>query len=376
MSSPWPRFIRPGKWPEPTDATSFGQEARAIYDPRLQQESPLGKIAKLAACTALLWATTAAAGPSGIHLLKSVTLGGDTFWDCITLDAPNHRVFIAHGTHSVVADSRTGAAIGDIPDVAGAHEVAIASSFGRGYATAGKDDSVVVFDTKTLKTTGTIKVGSRPDGIVYDPVTRRVFTFNAGSKDSTVIDVASGTVDGTIPLGGKPEFAVLDGKGHIFDNIEDTSEIVEIDAKSMSVMKRWKLAPCTEPSGLAFDRAHHRLFAACDNAMMAAVDSTSGKVVATVPTGEGADGAAFDAKSGNIFIPEGGDSRLSVIHEAAPNTYKLVENVPTQKGARTIDLDPATGRIYTVTADLTPDPGQHPPYKMAPGSFRLLIYGR
>jgi len=336
----------------------------------------MSKFASSAICVLLVTTSVATAGPSGIHLLKSMTLGGDTFWDCITLDAQNHRVFIAHGTHVVVADSRTGAVVGDIPDVAGAHEVAIANSFNKGYATAGKNDSVVVFDAKTLKTTGIIKVGSRPDGTLYDPVTRRVFTFNAGSKDSTVIDVASGTVDGTIPLGGKPEFAVLDGKGHIFDNIEDTSEIVEIDAKSMSVMKRWKLAPCTEPSGLAFDRAHHRLFAACDNAMMAAMDSDTGKVVATVPSGKGADGAGFDAKSGNVLIPEGGDARLSVIHEVTPNSYKLVENVATQKGARTMDLDQGTGRIYTVTADLTPDPGQHPPYKMAPGSFRLLIYGR
>jgi YVTN family beta-propeller protein len=336
----------------------------------------MNKFKYLTAAAALLMATTAVAGPSGIHLLKSVTLGGDTFWDCLTLDASNHRLFIAHGSHVVVADSRTGASVGDIPDVNGAHEVAVANSFNRGYATAGKTDSVVVFDTKTLKATGTIKVGSRPDGILYDPTTGRVFTFNAGSKDSTVIDVASGTVDGTIPLGGKPEFAVLDGKGHIFDNIEDTSEIVEIDAKSMSVMKRWKLAPCTEPSGLAFDRAHHRLFAACDNEMMAAVDSETGKIVATVPSGKGADGAGFDAKFGNVLIPEGGDARMSVIHEVTPNSYKLIENVPTQKGARTMDLDPATGRIYTVTAELTPDPGQHPPYKMTPGSFRLLIYGR
>lgn len=334
------------------------------------------KFGSLAICALLATAGAAAAGPSGIHLLKSVTLGGDTFWDCITLDAPSHRVFIAHGSQVVVADSRTGAAVGDILDVEGAHEVAIANSFDKGYATAGKTDSVVVFDAKTLKTTGTIKVGSRPDGIVYDPTTRRVFTFNAGSKDSTVIDVASGTVDGTIPLGGKPEFAVLDGKGHIFDNIEDTSEIVEIDAKSMSVMKRWKLAPCTEPSGLAFDRAHHRLFAACDNEMMAAVDSDTGKVVATIPSGKGADGAVFDTKSGYVLIPEGGDARLSVIHEVTPNSYQLVENVPTQKGARTMDIDPMSSRVYTVTADLTPDPGQHPPYKIAPGSFRVLIYGR
>jgi YVTN family beta-propeller protein len=322
----------------------------------------------------LAMACAAQAGPSGIHLLKSVTLGGDTFWDCITLDAARHRVFIAHGTHVAVVDSRTGEAVGDIAGVQGAHEVAV--GLGKGFATSGGSNSVVVFDAETLKTTGTIAVGTKPDGALFDPFSRRVFTFNAGSKDATVIDVASGTVDGTVPLGGKPEFAVADGKGHIFDNIEDTSEIVEIDTKAMTVTKRWPLAPCTEPSGLALDAKHGRLFAACDNEMMAAVDTATGKVVATVPTGKGADGAGFDPKSGDVLIPQGQDARLSVIHEVTPNTYKLVENVATQRGARTMDVDPATGRIYTVTADLTPDPGKHPPYKMTPGSFRVLIYGR
>src|SRR5262249_29250266 len=160
-------------------------------------------------------------------------------------------------------DSDSGKAVGDIPGTPGAHEVAIAGRFNKGFATSGTSNSVVVFDAKTLAVTGKIAVGARPDGILYDPVSRRVFTFNAGSKDSTVIDVASGTVDGTIPLGGKPEFAVADGKGHIFDNIEDTSELVEIDTHKMEVMKRWPLAPCTEPSGLAYDAAHGRLFAAC-----------------------------------------------------------------------------------------------------------------
>jgi len=320
-------------------------------------------------------ASAAVAGPSGIHLLKSVRLGGDTFWDCITLDAPNHHVFIAHGSHFVVVDSASGNPVGDIPNTPGAHEVAVAGPAGKGFATSGTNNSVVVFDAKTLAVTGKIAVGTRPDGILYDPVSKRVFTFNAGSKDSTGIDAASGTVDGTIPLGGKPEFAVADGKGHIFDNIEDTSEIVEIDTHKMEVMKRWPLAPCTEPSGLAFDKAHGRLFAACDNEMMVAVDTATGKVVATVPTGKGADGAGFDAKGRDVLIPNG-EGKLSVIHQQTPDKYALVENVPTQRGARTMEFDPATLRIFTVTADLTPDPGNHPPYKMAPGSFRLLIYGR
>ena len=183
-----------------------------------------------------------ASAASGYHLLKSATLGGDTFWDAITYDAANHHIFVTHGSHVVVVDSNTYAAVGDIANVTGAHQVAVAPT--KGFATSGTANAVVVFDPKTLAVTGSIAVGTRPDGIVYDPFTRRVFTFNAGSKDSTAIDVASGTVDGTVPLGGKPEFAVADGAGHIFDNIEDTSELVEIDAKKMEVMFRWKLAPC------------------------------------------------------------------------------------------------------------------------------------
>jgi YVTN family beta-propeller protein len=333
------------------------------------------KTTLLACALSLAIAGAANASPSGYHLLKTVALGGDTFWDAITLDAPNHHLFITHGDHVVVVDSRNYAAAGDITGLKGVHQVAVADALGKGFVTQGGDDSVAVFDPKTLKTTGTIKVGSKPDGIVYDPISRRVFTLNAGSKDATAIDVASGTVDGTVPLGGKPEFAVADGRGHVYDNIEDTSEIVEIDTKTMEVTRRWSLAPCTEPSGIAIDKAHRVLFAACDNEMMAALDIGKGKVVATVPTGKRSDGAAFDPSRRTVFIPDG-EGKLTIIHQDAPDKYRLIENVPTQFGARTIEIDPAAHRIFTVTADLTPDPGQHPPYKMAPGSFRLLVYGR
>jgi len=331
-------------------------------------------VACLASALALSAASFAQAAP-GYHLVKTVTLGGDTFWDAITLDAASHHLFITHGNHVVVVDSRSYEVAADITDLIGVHQVAVADRLGKGFVTQGNANSVAVFDPKTLKTTGTIAVGTRPDGSVYDPVSRRVFTFNAGSKDATAIDVASATVDGTVPLGGKPEFAIADGQGHIYDNIEDTSEIVKIDAKTMEVVKRWPLAPCTEPSGLAFDRAHQRLFAACGNEMMAAVDARTGKVVATMPTGKGSDGAAFDPKTGDILIPNG-EGKLTVIHEDTPDKYRLVENAVTQFGARNIEIDPATHRVFMVTADLTPDPGKHPPYKMAPGSFRLLVYGK
>lgn len=326
---------------------------------------------RLAACFALA-ASAALAGPSGYHLVQTVPLGGDTFWDCITYDAAHGHIFLTHGSHVVVVDARTYAVAGDIPNTPGVHGVAIAGD--KGFITAGGSNSVITFDAVTLKTTGSIPVGTKPDGILYEPVTRRIFTFNAGSKDSTVIDVASGTVVGTITLGGKPEFAVTDGKGHIYDNIEDTSEIVQIDPRAMTVIARWPLSPCTEPSGLAIDAEHNRLFAACDNAVMAAVNAKNGAVVATIPTGKGADGAGFDPATGNVLIPNG-EGKLSVIHEDMPGHYTLVENVPTQFGARTMDFDPDGQRIFTVTADLTPDPGKHPPYKMTPGSFRLLVYG-
>jgi YVTN family beta-propeller protein len=328
--------------------------------------------ARLTACLALA-ATAALAGPSGYHLAQSVTLGGDTFWDYVYFDAAHHHIFVAHGSHVVVVDSESYAVVGDIPDTPGVHGTAVAGD--KGFITAGGANSVVTFDANTLKVTGTIAVGTRPDGILYDPSSNRIFTFNAGSKDSTVIDAATGAVVATIPLGGKPESAVADGAGHIFDNIEDTSEMVAIDAKAMTVVKRWSLAPCTEPSGLAIDKAHGRLFAACDNGMMAAMDVKTGKLVATLPTGKGADGAGYDPGTGDVLIPNG-EGRLTVIHEDTPDKYSLVENVPTQFGARTMDLDPATHRVFTVTADLTPDPGKHPAYKMAPGSFRLLVFGK
>jgi len=327
----------------------------------------------LLACTATLCLTAAGSAASGYHLAKSVPLGGDTFWDAITLDAANHHLFITHGSHVVVVDSKTLAVAGDIPNVAGAHQVAV--GLGKGFATSGTTNTVVVFDARTLAVTGSIAVGTKPDGAVYDPFSRRVFTFNAGSKDATAIDVASGTVDGTVPLGGKPEFAVADGKGHIYDNIEDTSEVVEIDTKKMDVTHRWKLAPCESPSGLAIDKAHGRLFMACENEMMAVFDVKAGKVIATLPTGKGADGAAYDPATHTVFIPNG-EGHMTIVQPSGGDKYRVAAQLPTQFGARTIEIDPATHRVFTVTADLTADPGKHPPYKMGPGSFRLLVYGK
>jgi YVTN family beta-propeller protein len=330
------------------------------------------KVVSGVACLLLL-APPAAADSSGIHLVKSVTLGGDTFWDAVTFDRSSGHIFITHGDHVVVVDAKTYDVVGDIPDVAGAHQVAI--GLGKGFATSGTTNSVVVFDPSTLKVSGTIAVGMHPDGMIFDPFSRRVFTFNAGSKDSTVIDVASGTVDATVALGGKPEFAVSDGRGHVFDNVKDKSEIAVIDAKKMEVVARWPLAPCESPSGIAMDKLRARLFVACENEMMAVVNARNGKVVTTIATGKGADGAGFDQSTRDVFIPNG-EGKLSVIHQDTADKYHLIENVSTQFGVRTMDMDPTTHRIFSATADLTPDPGKRPPYKMTPGSFRLVVFGK
>src|SRR5271166_1211305 len=218
-----------------------------------------------------------------------VKLGGEGGWDYLYYDKDGHRLFITRGTHVMVVDTGSLKVTGDIPDLSGIHGVALAPEFGRGFVSNGGDNTVTVFDLKTLKKQDNVKVGERPDAILYDPFTKRVFTFNARGKDSTVLDAASGKVVGTIPLGGKPEFAATDLKGKVFVNIEDKNEIAQIDANKLTVSNRWPLNPCQEPSALAFDKEHHRLFAGCGNKMMAVVDSESGKVVTTVPIGEGVD---------------------------------------------------------------------------------------
>ncbi len=311
----------------------------------------------------------------GYHALTTVTLGGDTFWDAITLDGANRHLFITHGDHVVVLNSGDYSKAGDLPGVEGAHQVAVAADLGKGYATAGKRNAVIVFDAASLAVTGQIAVGTKPDGVVYDIRTHRIFVFNAGDNNATVIDVRSGTVDGTVPLGGKPEFAVADGAGHVFDNIEDTSEIVEIDAKTMTVIHRWKLAPCESPSGIAIDKLRGRLFAACENQMLAVMDAKTGKLIATIPTGKGADGAAYDPVTRNVFVPLG-EGLIEVIQQSNGDRYRVLTRLSTKLGARTIEIDSSSHRIFTVTADLTPDPGQHPPYKMTPGTFRLLVFGK
>jgi YVTN family beta-propeller protein len=307
-------------------------------------------------------------------VVNTVKLGGEGGWDYLYYDKDGQRLFITRGSHVMVVDAKTLKVSGDIPDLSGIHGVALAPELGRGFVSNGGDNTVTIFDLKTLKKLDSVKVGERPDAILYDPFTKHVFTFNARSKDSSVVDAASGKVVGIVPLGGKPEFPVSDGKGKVYANIEDKSEIAAIDVSKLSVLNHWSVSPCQEPSALAFDGTHHRLFAGCDNKMMAVVDSDTGKVVTTVPIGAGVDAGRFNPKTQEVFMSCGGDGVLTVIHEDSPDKYTVTQNLATAKGARTMAMDYASNTAYLVTAQreaTPPAPGQRP--AMVPGSFELIV---
>jgi YVTN family beta-propeller protein len=302
-----------------------------------------------------------------------IKLGGEGFWDYLTYDEEGQRLFITRGSHVMVVDTKTLKATGDIPDLAAIHGVALAPEFNRGFISNGGNNTVTVFDLKTLNKLDSVKVGDRPDAILFDPFSKRVFTFNARSQDSTAVDAASGKVAGTIALGGKPEFPASDGKGKLYVNIEDKGQISEIDVTKLTVLNTWPIAPCQEPSALAFDVEHHRLFAGCGNKMMAVVDSDSGKVITTVPIGEGVDAGRFNPNTQEIFM-SCGEGVLTIIHEDTPDKYTVRQNLPTVKGARTMALDTKNDIAYVVTAQREDKPvpaGQRP--AMVPGSFELIV---
>lgn len=317
---------------------------------------------------------------SDFKVVKKVTLGGEGGWDYLTVDSAARRLYISRGTHVMVVDADSGQVVGDLPDTAGVHGIAIVSELNKGFTSNGRDNSVTVFDLKTLKTIKKIPVGKNPDAIIYDSASKRVFTFNGRSSDATAIDAAAETVAGTVALDGKPEFAVSDGKGHIFVNIEDKSEITDIDSNKLKVLSTWPLAPGEEPSGLAFDAKHRRLFSVCSNKTMVIVNADTGKVVATVPIGSGVDAAGFDADR-NLIFSSNGEGTLTVVREDSPEKFAVVETAPTQRGARTMTFDSKTHQVYLVTADFgeapaatTENPRPRPAVK--PGTFTLLILNR
>jgi DNA-binding beta-propeller fold protein YncE len=334
----------------------------------------------LTALFVCLFATFSAAADPGYHVIKTYKLGGEGGWDYLTLDSSSRRLYISRATHVIVIDADSGKPVGDIPDTPGVHGIALAPELGRGFVSNGREGTVTIFDIETLKLITKVKVGDNPDAILYDPATKRVFTFNGKSHDSTALDAAKGTVLGTIKLEGKPEFAASDGKGEIFVNIEDKSQLDAIDPANLEVKSRWPLAPCEEPSGLSIDREHRRLFAGCDNKMMAVVDADSGKVLATPAIGDGVDATAFDPGTGLAFA-SCGEGVLTVVREDSPNKFSVAENVKTQEGARTLALDDKTHQVFVVTAKFGPPPAPtaeqpHPRHSILPDTFVVLVLGK
>jgi len=326
-------------------------------------------------------AAVPAPGPSGYHLLKTIKLGGEGFWDYLAFDSPTRRLFISRGTKVVVLDVDSEKVVGEIPDTPGVHGIALVPERGNGFTSNGAAGTVSIFDMKTLQVIGHAQAGMNPDAIIYDPATKRVFAMNGRSGDVTAIDAVTGTVAGTIPVGGKLEYAVADGAGHIYVNVENKSEEVQIDSKNLVVTAHWPLDPCKEPSGLAIDVKHRRLFAGCDNKMMAVIDADSGKVIATPPIGAGVDADRFDPETGFAFASNGQSGTLTVVHEDSPDKFSVVEDVPTQQGARTMALDPKTHEVFLVTAQFTPPPAPtaenpRPRPGIVPDSFVILVFGR
>ncbi|MDE3180743.1 MAG: YncE family protein [Acidobacteriota bacterium] len=312
------------------------------------------------------------------HIIKRVTLGGAGFWDYMGFDNANRHLFVSHGTHVMVVDADTFKVVGDIPDTPGVHGIAVAPRLNRGFISDGGADQVTVFNLKTLKTVGVVKVtGHNPDCIVYDPASERVFTFNGRSDNSTAIDARTDKVVGTIDLGGRPEFAVADGRGMIYNNLEDKSTELAIDSRTLQIKDRWPMAPCEHPSGLAIDAEHRILFAGCHNQVMGIMNAATGKVVATPPIGRGVDANRFDPGS-QLAFSSNGDGTLTVVKEESPTDFKVVQNVTTERGARTMEVDPKTHNVFLVTAQFGPPepprPGQrfHRP-SIVPGSFTLIV---
>ncbi len=310
-----------------------------------------------------------------MKVLRTIPVGGEGGWDYLTVDSPGHRLFLSRGTRVDVLDLNTGKVAGEIPDTPGVHGIALAPKLGKGYISAGRANSVVVFSLSDLKVEGKIAAGRNPDVILYDEPSGRVIAFNGGSGDATLIDAKAGTVAATLPLGGKPEAAVSDGSGKVYVNLEDKSELVEIDARSAQVLRHIKLEGCDEPSGLAIDVKHRRTFSGCGNKVMAVTSLDGAKVIATIPIGPGVDANGFDAERGLAFSSNGGDGTLTVAKETSSGHYEVVQNVPTARGARTMAVDPSTHHVFLVTAKFgTAEPGQRRP-PMVPGSFMVLEVG-
>ncbi|QKG57533.1 PQQ-binding-like beta-propeller repeat protein [Hymenobacter sp. BRD128] len=337
--------------------------------------------AALAALTSLGLASPAHAQTAPYRLLHTIAVGGEGGWDYLTVDPAGERLYLSHGTQVEVVDLKTRKVIGTIPNTPGVHGIDVVPGANRGYITCGRNNTCVMFDLKTLKAIGApIPTGPKPDALLYDAFSNRVFLFSNDGGKSTVLNATTGAVEGTAELGGDIEAPATDGKGHIFANVEDKSEVIEFDAKTLAVHLRHKLAPGEEPTGLGYDPKNNRLFSACHNEKLVVTDSKTGQQIAVLPIGAGVDGAVFDPSTQNI-VTSNGSGTFTVIHQDSPTNYTVVANVPTAKGARTIALDPKSHHLFTCTADYGPTPAAtaenpRPRPSIVPGTFRVLEFGR
>jgi YVTN family beta-propeller protein len=334
----------------------------------------------LLAITIAGFAAAQAQKPGSYHLLKKHVLGGEGGWDYMALDGRTRLLYVSHSNAVEILNVDSGVKGEPITNLNGVHGIAFAPDINRGYISNGRGNSVSVFDLKTHKVIEEVpSTGQNPDAIMYDAFSGRVFTFNGRTANATAIDAATDKAVGTVDLGGKPEFAVTDGKGTIFVNNEDKSEIVAFDAKSLEVKKRWSIAPGEGPSGLAIDLKGKRLFSVCDKVMVVS-DFENGKVVITVPIGEGPDAVRYDAETGLIFASNG-EGTLTVVKQESADKYAVLETVATARGARTLELDPKTHHVFVVTAELGPAPAPtteqpRPRPAIIPGTFMVLEFGK
>ena len=306
---------------------------------------------------------------------SKIKVGGATRWDYIFVDSANHRLYASHMDRVEVIDTSTDKVVGTITGTNGVHGIAIANDMGRGFISDGGDNDVTVFDLKTLAVISKVKTGQNPDAIIYEPVSHKVFTFNGKSSDSTAIDAKTGNViAASIPMGGKPEFAQVDGKGHIYVNNEDKAEISEVDARTNLVSKHYSIAPCDSPSGLVID-PKGRLYSVCENKLMVVSDPAAGKVLATVPIGGGADGVTFD--DGYAFSANGADGNITMVGETSPGKFEVVATIPTQRSARTIGSDRTAHKLYLPAAEMTvTEKDGKKKATPAPDSFEIVVVSR
>jgi DNA-binding beta-propeller fold protein YncE len=325
-----------------------------------ERRNVFAKLCKGSITFALLTLLSWSASNGGYSVIKKIPIPGQGNWDYLTVDESARRLYVSHGTKVEILNVDSGELLGSIPTV-GVHGIVLAPEFGRGFISDGKASKVLVFDLKTMKVLQEIPSPTDPDGIIYDPATKRVFAFNGDSNSATVIEAADGKVAGTIALGGGPEFASADGAGHVFDNLEDESLVLRIDSRNLKVEQRWPTAPCAKPSSMAMDRPNHRLFIGCRSKVMAVLNSDTGQVITTLPIGDHVDATAFDPETKLIFNSNG-EGTITVIHQDSPDIYSIVETVKTLPRAKTMALDLKTHKLFLSTAEA--------------GQFEVLVVGK